>query len=253
LALQSGYSAAKLYRINDHWLSSKPSSPQADYSNYRYLICDGTYIHRPVSLVVLMDAPGNKVIHGQYGVSESVKQQLTAFFQPLETYGLQPISCTVDGNPCMISVLRAVWPDIIIQRCLVHIQRQGLMWCRRNPKSAAAKKLRELFLKVTYIRTITARNEFIEAVYQWEMKFGGPIDSRPEKGRVFSDLKRARSMLLHALPDMFHYLDDPHIAFSTNGLEGYFSRVKSHYRQHRGLAKSKLGNYFAWYLFLKPK
>lgn len=203
--------------------------------------------------MALMDVSTNMIIHGQYGISESVKRQLLAFFLPLQANGLQPISCTVDGNPCVINVLKLIWPDIIIQRCLVHIQRQGLMWCRRNPKTAAARKLRELFLKVTYIRTIPARDEFLEAVYLWEEKYGNRMELLPEKGRVFSDIKRARSMLLKALPDMFHYLNEPQIAFSTNGLEGYFSRVKGNYRQHRGLAKSKLKNYFAWYLFMKPK
>ena len=57
-----------------------------------------------------------------------------------------------------------------------------------------------------------------------------------ETERIFSGTKRARSMLLHVLPDLFHCLDDPHISTTTNGLEGYFSRLKSHYRQHRGLS-----------------
>jgi hypothetical protein len=52
---------------------------------------------------------------------------------------------------------------------------------------------------------------------------------------------------------MFHYLDDPHIARSTNGLEGYFSRLKIRYRQHRGLRTRKLGQYFAWYIHTVPK
>jgi hypothetical protein len=60
-------------------------------------------------------------------------------------------------------------------------------------------------------------------------------------------------MLLKALPDMFHYLDDPAIPITTNGIESYISRLKSHYRQHRGLSKNKLENYFSWYLFYKPK
>ncbi|MCH8909706.1 MAG: hypothetical protein IH867_03105 [Chloroflexi bacterium] len=40
---------------------------------------------------------------------------------------------------------------------------------------------------------------------------GGEMAAREETGRFFSDVKRARSMLLRALPDMFHYLDDAHI------------------------------------------
>ena len=60
-------------------------------------------------------------------------------------------------------------------------------------------------------------------------------------------------MLLRALPDMFHYLDDPQIPTTTNGLEGYFSRLKSHYRQHRGLSPHKRPNYFAWYFHFAPR
>lgn len=136
---------------------------------------------------------------------------------------------------------------------MVHIQRQGLSWCRTYPKTVSARKLRDIFLQVTNIRTKEERDKFLELQAKWEQKYGRFIAMQPEKGRVFSDIKRARSMLLKALPDMFHYLDDPGIAFTTNGLEGYFSRLKGHYRQHRGLSREKLNNYFSWYLFYNPK
>jgi len=200
-----------------------------------------------------MDAKANMVISGKYGASENSDSDLLAFFKPLVDRGLNPVSCTTDGNPQVIRVMRMLWPDITIQRCLVHIQRQGLMWCRRYPKTAYARKLRELFVEVTYIRTKEERDRLIELIDQWEEEYGQYIETHPERGRVFSDIKRARSMLLNALPDMFHYLDNPSIPFSTNGLEGYFSRLKSHYRQHRGLSKAKLDNYFSWYFFLRPK
>ena len=74
-----------------------------------------------------------------------------------------------------------------------------------------------------------------------------------ETERIFSGIKRARSMLLRALPDMFHYLDDRHIPTTTNGLEGYFSRLKSHYRQHRGHSPRRRPNYFAWYFHFAPR
>lgn len=127
------------------------------------------------------------------------------------------------------------------------------MWCRRYPNTASARRLRKIFLQVTYIRTKEERDKFLELVIQWEQKYGRFISVRPGKGRVFSDIKRARSMLMKALPDMFHYLDDPGISFTTNGLESYFSRLKNHYRQHRGLRKKKLSSYFNWYMFFKPK
>lgn len=200
-----------------------------------------------------MNAKTNTVISGEYGVSENSDRQLLAFFRPLIAKGLNPISFTVDGNPQVIRTLKALWPNIIIQRCLVHIQRQGLMWCRSNPKTTYARKLRNIFLQVTRIRTITERDRFLESISSWENEYGRCIQSHPERGRVFSDIKRARSMLLKALPDMFHYLDNTDIPLSTNGLEGYFSRLKRNYRQHRGLSKKKLYNYFAWYFYLKPR
>jgi len=217
------------------------------------MIFDGTFLHRPVSIVGLMDSKTNSIIKGEYDVRENSEPQLISFFMPLKDKGLSPLSCTVDGNPQAIKVLKRLWPSITLQRCLVHIQRQGLMWCRANPKRTYAKKLRDIFVKVTNIRTKDDKDIFLKAVAEWEETYGQLISTQPERGRVFSDIKRARSMLLKALPNMFHYLENQNIPPTTNGLEGYFSRLKGHYRQHRGLAKSKRNNYFNWYFNLRPR
>ncbi len=217
------------------------------------MILDGTFLHRPVSIVAMMDGEINRIISGKYDVRENSESQLLTFLKPLKERGLCPVSCTVDGNPQAIRVLKKLWPDIIIQRCLVHIQRQGLSWCRRYPKKVYAKRLRDIFRQATYIRNLKERDLFLDCIKQWEEAYGQHIARQPEKGRVFSDIKRGRSMLLKALPHMFHYLDDPSIPSTTNGLEGYFSRLKGHYRQHRGLSPSKRGNYFNWYFYLRKR
>jgi hypothetical protein len=103
------------------------------------------------------------------------------------------------------------------------------------------------------IRTRTERKRFLAQLALWEHRYGHAIAFTPESGWVFSDLKRARSMLMAALPDMFHYLDDPKIPTSTNGLEGYFGRLKQKYRQHRGLAQRHREPYFRWYFHLCPR
>lgn len=231
----------------------KPPTIENNLTGCRNLVFDGTFLHRPVSLVALMDGRCHKVISGKYGISENSDRQLISFFRPLVDRGLQPVSCTVDGNPQVIRVLRSLWPHVIIQRCIIHIQRQGLSWCRRNPKTPYARQLRGIFQRVSCIHSIAERDLFLTKVWEWEKRYGPLLDTRQERGRVFSDIKRARSMLLRALPNMFHYLDDPDIIRTTNGLEGYFSRLKNHYRQHRGLSKIKLHNYFDWYLYYVPK
>ena len=253
LRQQSGYSQSKLYRIIDYWLSHPPKENDHVLNNCCYTIFDGTFLHRPNSLVALMDANRHIVIAGSYGIRENSKSQIHNFLLSLKQKGLNLKSCAVDGNQQVIKVLRLLWPDIIVQRCLVHIQRQGLMWCRQNPKRTDAKYLRKLFQQVACINNAVERDKFIQQLLEWENRFGYRITMSSEKGWVFSDIKRARSMLLKALPDMFHYLEDHNIPKSTNSLEGYYSRLKSHYRKHRGLKIEKRDNYFRWFLFLKPK
>lgn len=199
-----------------------------------------------------MDAKNHNVIAGQYEISENSQPQLRSFFEPLIAKGLSPRSCTADGNPHVIRILKILWPNIIIQRCIVHVQRQGLMWCRQKPKRFDAKELRHIFLQVPCIKSYEQRDNLLEQIYKWELRYGGVIDAQPERGKVFSDLKRARSMLLKAIPNMFQYLDDPSIPPTTNGLEGYFARLKQHYRHHRGMTPPKRRNYFQWYFHFRP-
>lgn len=197
-----------------------------------------------------MNGQTNSLIAGQYGVKENSEPQLLAFFTPLKELGFTPQSMTVDGNSRVIKTLRGLWPDIIIQRCLVHVQRQGLMWCRLKPKRKDAFLLRGLFLRVTSIKTCAQMDSFLADWHKWERTYGSLIKEQPEWGKIFSDLKRARSMLFKALPNMFHYLKDPRIPATTNGLEGYFSRLKGHYQNHRGLNSQKRHAYFQWYFQL---
>ncbi len=253
LALQSVHSQRKLRRLIASFLADAPPTTALEPQTAQYLLFDGTFLHRPHSIVVLMDGQTHTLVRGQYDVRENSEPELRAFFEPMLCQGVRPRSFTVDGNRLVIRVLRMLWPDAVIQRCLVHIQRQGLSWCRLSPKTAHARQLRQIFLQVTGIATPADKKVFLNLVANWESRYGTEIAARKEIGRVFSDIKRARSMLLRALPDMFHYLDDPNISTTTNGLEGYFSRLKSHHRQHRGLRPYRRSNYFAWYFHFTPR
>jgi len=216
------------------------------------LVFDGSFIwKRKTSVVILLDAETNKLIYSSYDFKENSFRALLELFHGLKMEGLSPSSCTVDGLPAVIKALAYVWPDIIIQRCLFHIQRQGLKWCRSYPKTTEAKKLRLLFLSMININTIEERDNFLLSVKEWEKHYGCKIKDRPERGKVFSDLKRARSMLLNSLPNAFHYLHDAKIAKTTNLAEGYFSFMKTRYRDHRGLSPLKRKAFFSWFFYLK--
>lgn len=252
ISQQSGLSKNKIRNIINYWLNRLPDQ-QINYGSISNLVLDGTYIYkRLISALGLIDGSTGRLISGRYDIKENSSSQLLDFFSSLKYSGLSPKSCTTDGNPQVIACLKNIWPQVIIQRCLVHIQRQGLMWCRVKPKSTEGKKLRKLFIEVTAIRTAKQKDVFLRKLAIWESAYGQKIAHRPERGWVFPDLKRARSMLLKALPDMFHYLDDSSIPFTTNQIEGYFSQLKDKYHDHRGLSPKKRHSYFTWYFFLKP-
>lgn len=235
-----------------YWLNQDPQNNEKDYSNVKHAIFDGSYLNRPWGIYAAMNSETHNLIAAVANVKET-SAYLLGFYKQLSEDGLELQSATIDGNLQQIKALKKVWPNIVLQRCIVHVQRQGLSWCRRNPKRTDAKHLRELFLNLTEVKTKQEAQKFIKAVYAWEKRFGSGIESSPNRGKVFSDVIRARSMLLKSLPNLFYYLDDSNIARSTNALEGYFSRLKEHYRLHRGLSKTKRNNYFKWYFFLKPK
>lgn len=217
---------------------------------YLYLLCDGTFIEgRKCALFVIMDASKYSVVAGEYGLKEKSKE-LQRFFQKLKVQGLNPKSFTTDGNFPTLKAIQAVWPDVIIQRCLVHIQRQGLMWCRARPKRIEAQELRKLFLRAPTIDTREDAETFIRCFLSWDRKYGQRLLIGKQTGWITSDLIRARSMLINALPDMFYFLSDPSIPKTTNGLEGYFSRLKDKYYRHRGLGAARRMDYFKWYLHI---
>jgi len=261
--LCEGYTVSQLSRISkkserkirliiDYWLSNSPRLSYDNLAGTEYLVFDGSFIwKRKTSAVILLNAETNKLVYGLYDFKENYFRALLELFQGLKMAGISPRSFTVDGLPAVIRALAYVWPDIIIQRCLFHIQRQGLKWCRSYPKTVEARKLRLLFLSIININTFEERDNFLLSVKEWEENYGCKIKDRPERGRVFSDLKRARGMLLNALPNAFHYLYDAKIAKTTNLAEGYFSFMKTRYRDHRGLSPLKRRAFFNRFFYLK--
>ena len=249
LSKHSRHSAIKLRRIIDKNLSHFPNDIN-NLSSVKHVIFDGTFIHGRKSIVAAMKAEEHEIFAGEYGIAENSIPQISAFLVSLKNRGLNPLSVTVDGNPQVIKAFKQIWPGIVIQRCVVHIQRQGLSWCRMKPKRKDTRELRNIFLKTNKIYNFKERNQYISDILAWEQQYGYSIARAPERGKIFSDIRRARSMLLRALPNMFHYLKDQNIPSSTNGIEGYFSRLKSRYQSHQGLSPKKRKNYFAWYFYL---
>lgn len=67
--------------------------------------------------------------------------------------GVQIESITTDGHKSALKAIKKALPEIIIQRCLVHIQRMCMLWLTRFPKHPSAIELRSHVLLLLKIKT----------------------------------------------------------------------------------------------------
>jgi transposase-like protein len=245
----SGHSRAKLSRIKDYWLA-RPPEEVFDYSRSKYLIFDGTYFHKDGCLISLMDAESQKTISALYEKREGY-ESVYPWFRRLKELKLQPLAITMDGERSVMRAIRQVWPETQIQRCLYHIQREGMRWLRSSPKTLAGQELRRLLGTLCRINNQRERDEFIISYALWLEKHAGFVLSLSRKEVASKDLRKAMALIYNGLDDMFHFLADRNIPKTTNTLESFYSRLKSDYRRHRGLTEKHKIGYLRWYCYFK--
>lgn len=252
LNLISGRSVRTLKRIIAHWLAETPPELLIPYRSFKYLVGDSTYLKHENCVYTVIDYSTGVVAAYGYGVKENYRMA-KAIFSEMKAGGCLPVAITLDGNTQVIRAVREVWPNIIVQRCLYHILRQGTSWLRRFPKDPAAKELRKIVLTVMAIIDNASKEAFFDRLNDWERTYGSYVRALDGRHKVWGDLQRTRSLLWYALPDMFHYLRDAGIAPTSNKQEGLFSVAKILFRNHRGVKKENRRNYFNWYFHLKNK
>ena len=209
---------------------------------------DGTYFHKKDCFLILMDTQSQDVI-----LYDSVEKEgyQTSYprFRKLREQGLKPRFVTMDGHIHVMRSFREVWPGIKIQRCLYHIQREGMRWLRTYPKTKAGQELRSLLAQVCNIRTLKERDTWIGNYQRWLDCYRKFVKSLPRSDVACKDLKKTMVLIDHALPDMFHYLDDQKVESTCNRIEGLFSRLKADFRRHRGLSDDHKKAYLKWYCY----
>lgn len=170
--------------------------------------------------------------------------------------GVQIESVTVDGHKSILKALKDEVPDVIVQRCLVHIQRMCLIWLTRYPKHISGVELRRLVLLLLKIKTENDRLYWtiqIKAWYERHKEYLSEKTYNQQTGRYWYKhklLRRSYFTINRALPNMFHYLNNPNIPHTTNGIEGFFSHLKNHLDLHRGLTLEHRINFIKWYVYL---
>jgi transposase-like protein len=247
----SGHSKEKQWLINNYWLKQEPPAlPHDIYQKAKYLLFDGTYFHKNGCLATLMDY-GTRAIFSYTYMDKESYHNVYPMLRNLKEKGLHPKVITMDGHRFVIQAIYDVWPKVLIQRCLYHIQRQGLQWLRVSPKTEAGRELRFILKSITNIKKKKDKMVFLITYSDWYSKYRDFIRKLPRDSVANIDLKKAMGLINNALPDMFHYIDDPFIAPTTNLLENFYSQLKHHYRRHRGLTEEHKIAYLKWFCYLK--
>lgn len=175
------------------------------------------------------------------------------WFLKLKQQGLKPKYITMDGEKSVMRAIKTTWPRVKIQRCLWHIQREGMRWLRTYPKTQAGRDLRYLLMTLCRIQSEKERKIFVEQYQQWLIQHKKFVMSLSSSTVAFKDLKKAMTLIKNALVDMFHFLRNPNVHPTTNALESFHSRLKADYQRHRGLTEKHKIQYLTWYCFFRNR
>ena len=253
LSRDSGLSIDTLQRIFYAFLKRSPTVKILKRTNI-HLRLDATYFERFCMLCYQDHDDGYTQLirfsDGEHFVE--IKEDLDNLIK----LGVHIESITTDGHKSILKAIKKSLPDVVVQRCLVHIQRMCLLWLTRFPKHNAGIELRQLVLQLLRIKTNNDRIHWTKELLLWHDRHKGYLQEKAINeytGRYWYKhklLRRSYLTIKRALPNMFHYLSNPLIPKTTNGIEGFFSHLKNHLDLHRGLTVEHRIDFIKWYVYL---
>jgi hypothetical protein len=255
LVRDSKMSQSTLQNLFRKYLNSAPVIAIKSKSKVHLLI-DGSYFSNGLCLILYFDHDIRYVQLYRETNQEKVKE-ITEDLENLKKLGVDVYSVTCDGNKSILKSIKTAYPNAIIQRCLVHIKRQVKNYLSQNPKHPIAKKLLYLSKQITCIKTIEQSNFWLLSFNNWHQENKEYINQKTYNENNHSywythkNLHLATALIINAIPNMFCYLDDNEIPYTTNRIESYFAHLKEKLTLHRGLRFNAKKNFIKWYLYFK--
>ncbi len=184
-------------------------APKLSYSQNKevYLLIDATYFSEEICLVVFRDdvlkqTQLYRVTDGEH--YEELKEDL----QNILNLGIKIGGITCDGDKSLLKAIKKVYPEVPMQRCLVHIQRMCKIWLSSHPKTRAGFELREIVCKLHFIDSEAKKQYWIKEILDWFVEHKDFINQKSyneQTGRYWYTHKMVRrcfSVIKKALPNM---------------------------------------------------
>lgn len=226
---------------------------------FDYVLVDATAVGRGV--VAIARTP-NYVINWHHGERENSQLWLAVLVQLP-----RPSAVVCDGQKGILKALSILWPTTVIQRCLVHVQRNVRSKLTANPQSEAGKDLQWLMRRLFTIDNAEQMAEFVavfELLQTQHSAFlhGRTLNPDPNGKRAWwythRGARSAYSQIAKLLRDdqLFAFITHPELCLpkQTNLLEGGTNASLSELlHRHRGLSPAHQRRLADWYLDSKTE
>ncbi len=207
LVRSSGYSEKSLRNWFDDYLRNYPEWEISRREKLNLMI-DGTYFPNKVCLVLYRDFNVKATL--LYRLTDNEwEDEIREDLENLLSLGIEIESVTCDGARNIIKSVKKTSKDIIIQRCIIHVQRESKTWLTKHPKSDAGKTLRSLASRIHEIKSYDDRDYWLSQFHLWERVFNDYIteksysDDSPKGWYISAVRKRMRSFSM--LEVLLHY------------------------------------------------
>jgi hypothetical protein len=150
-----------------HWYLKHPPKPKPTVNPQCNLVLDATWFGRKNCLLAYWDTGLEKAQWWRYSKYKEAAWEITEDLENLKKNGVILRSATTDGSRGIKTAIDLLYPNIPHQRCLVHLQRMGLIYLTQRPKTLAGLELRNIVLKLNNIETHKQHHYWVKEFYQW--------------------------------------------------------------------------------------
>lgn len=165
LISDSGLSQSTLQRLFNEYLKSPPKNLIKSKSNVHLLI-DATYFNNGLCLVLYYDYDIQYVQLFRETNNEKYKE-IKEDLENLNELVVDFCSVTCDGHRTTLKAVSKIYPNAVIQRCIVHVKRQIKIYLSSNPKLTQSIELLTISQEIMRIKTIEQASEWIHKTNNW--------------------------------------------------------------------------------------
>jgi hypothetical protein len=168
-----GGGTGRMFRHEHAWCWNVDPTIPVTGEVYDEIQVDGTYLSGGWCLLLAMDGSTGTVIAWQWCDTEK-----TAAWVALLERIPPPRVVVTDGGSGLITALKQVWPETLVQRCLVHVQRNVRVYLTTRPRTDAGKALRAISLALTRITTREQATAWEVRLHEWHQVYGHLVTAK---------------------------------------------------------------------------